>query len=165
MLFDFLSLIFSAILGGLISLGLYKISERKEKEKKRIEEFHELIVKTKEIPFEATDLLSDIKQLNKDTITKCRNLTGNKIPDYTLSILSHAIYTDENIYNKTIEFIDLLRDQINELGDGKIKPNEFIEIVNSVLDTVSKEGFVLLNFFEKEYQKYLIEFGNKYMDK
>lgn len=158
------------LIGGFISLWLYKKSETKEKEDKRLNELNSLIQLTKSIVFIATDtgrIMGESKKdaINPDVIKDSQSFFNDKIFDYILATPFHAIHIDEKTYNKTLDFIECIHNQTQILGQPMSDSDKFYNKTVDSLDEISKKGFELLNFYQKKQSDYLIDYGKKHVKK
>lgn len=146
--------IMGGLIGGFVSLRLYKKSETKEKEDKRLNELHSLIQLTKSLVFIATDtgrVMGESKKdsINQDIIKDSQLFFNDKIFDYILASPFHAIHIDEKTYNKTLDFIECIHDQTQILGQPMSDSDKFYSRTVDSLDEISKKGFELLNFIKR----------------
>ncbi|MEK3908953.1 hypothetical protein [Oceanobacillus sp. FSL W7-1309] len=81
----------------------------------------------------------------------------------------YAIYVDEDVYNKTVLFIETFDKHFKNIGEP-VKNREELgkelgsRIENS-LNQVMIDGYSLLKLCDEKRSDYLIKFGKKYIDK
>lgn len=156
------------IIGSLISVWIYKKSEEEEKEKKREErekkrlgELRTLLQLTKSLVFEANDLHFTSEKRQGVILENIRFFLMHRIDDYNIASPFHAIYVDDETYNKTVEFMEILDKHNNLTAKPRENLEELHNRISSYLDEVSEEGFKLLNFYKEKQSYYLKNFGNK----
>ena len=150
------------LIGSGITVWLTKRQEIRTRKEKRLESINDLMKLTDKIILEGTEVKRKLNKLNPKDMDRTRLFFNEKLYDYIRESVFLAIHIDGDVYNKTVNLIDIISEQLSKLAKTAHDSEEFLLRIRRDLDLILKESQELMNLCDEKRNDYLIEYGNKY---